>query len=71
MGKTKGALGAELRSMVVEFVEKTPGAKSTLAHGLSVPETSIDRMLSHSPWELDLALSTIDLLGMSVHVTRR
>lgn len=59
-----------LRALVVEQVRATPEAKRRLADGLKVPEASVDRMMTAERWELPLALSAAQFLGVNVSVTR-
>lgn len=58
----------DVRQLVVDKVQAYPEARAALATALSVPEHSIDRMLSRDVWDLTFALQTADALGMQLHV---
>lgn len=58
-----------IRHLVVHHVYSNPTAKTTLATGLRLPEESVDRLLARERWDLPLALSAADHLGVTLHVT--
>lgn len=58
----------DVRQLVVDKVQAHPEARTALAMALSVPEHSIDRMLTRDVWDLSFALQTADALGMTLHV---
>lgn len=58
-----------IRHLVVHHVRSTPGAKTALASGLALPVESVDRLLTCEKWDLPLALSAADYLGVRLHVT--
>jgi len=58
-----------IRDLVVSHVQKHPDARTTLASGLRVPVESIDRLLTRKRWDLPLALSAADYLGVQLRVT--
>ena len=69
MSNTTDSIEAGLRRIVLEHVGQSPDARGKLARGLAVPETSVDKMLGHNSWDLALAISAADLLGVDVYVS--
>lgn len=62
-------LGQGLRALVIEQVQERPDARRRLAAGFSVPEESVDRMIEAEHWDLPLAMSAAQHLGVQVRVT--
>ena len=65
----RAQLESGIRHLVVDHVQTNPAAKMALASGLALPEESVDRLLTCERWDLNLALSAADFLGVRLHVT--
>ncbi|MEV5000373.1 hypothetical protein [Nocardioides sp. LML1-1-1.1] len=70
MSNTTRQLRDDVRRLVVDHLSSRPEARTVLADALSVPPSSIDRMVTKDVWELSFALQTADALGMRLHVVR-
>lgn len=66
---TADELRTSLRDIVVQHVRETPSAVTQLADGLHMPESSVEKMLSAESWDLGVAITTADILGLDVRVT--
>ncbi len=58
-----------IRDLVVRRTASDPTAKATLATRLRLPVESIERLLTRERWDLSLAISAADSLGLTLHVT--
>lgn len=65
----QGQLEHGIRGLIIKHVHADPQAKATLATGLRLPVESVDRLLSRERWDLPLALSAADFLGVTLNVT--
>lgn len=68
MSVTSSSLARQLRAIVLEKAAEDETVRGTLAAELLIPVESVDKMLKADPWELSLATSCIDALGLTVRV---
>ena len=67
---TRSKLEDGIRGLVVERLESDPQARHVLSRWLGLPAESVDRLLSRDRWDLSLAMSVADYLGLDLHVSR-
>lgn len=67
---TRSKLERGIRGLVVERVESDPQAKQVLSTWLGLPTESVDRLLTRDRWDLSLAMSVADHLGLDLRVSR-
>lgn len=66
---TQARLERDIRAAVIRHIESHPTAKTTLATRLQLPLESIERLLTRTRWDLPVAMSAADLLGVTIHVS--